>query len=208
MTILWGKDSQVFCGAEKVSNPLGSLNSPAMLAKAGRDYGSDEQGCRRIAAQPAGKPSGLSSRLRLAAQCENGAGRDPERLISPEKLSTNSQRCSPDLTVPIRPSLRSEQELPQSIAGIAGDGNREGSAGTAPMPVEIGQTRARRGSSVEAGTNFPRVYSAWIDDFSDDLYQFAGPGYTHKSTFNERVAEIALCGFILLALIGLLAGKI
>ena len=54
----------------------------------------------------------------------------------------------------------------------------------------------------------PRVYSAWIDDFSDDLYQFAEPSYTPRSTFSERVAEIALCGFIVLALIGVLAGKI
>jgi len=52
----------------------------------------------------------------------------------------------------------------------------------------------------------PRVYSAWIDDFSDDLYQFAEPSYTPRSTFSERVAEIALCGFILLALIGVIAG--
>ena len=47
----------------------------------------------------------------------------------------------------------------------------------------------------------PRVYSAWIDDFSDDLYQFAEPSYTPRSTFSERVAEIALCGFILLAVV-------
>ena len=48
--------------------------------------------------------SGLSSRLRLAAQCENGAdggsmppSRDPERLISPENFipkSTFSERVA------------------------------------------------------------------------------------------------------------------
>ena len=53
----------------------------------------------------------------------------------------------------------------------------------------------------------PRVYSAWIDK-DEHLYEFSEPGYTPRSTFSERVAEIALCGFILLALISLLAGKI
>jgi len=53
----------------------------------------------------------------------------------------------------------------------------------------------------------PRVYSAWIDDYSDDLYQFAEPSYTPRSTFSERVAEIALGGFILLAVVCGLAAK-
>ena len=53
----------------------------------------------------------------------------------------------------------------------------------------------------------PRVYSAWIDDLSDDLYQFAEPSYTPRSTFSERVAEIALGGFILLAVVCGLAAK-
>ena len=138
MSLLWGKDSQVSCADDPKAEAFserqvghGPITScPGAMGERGEAASvSDETVWNR---QRAGKPSGLSSRLRLAAQCE------------------------------------------------------------------------KAGSSSGA----PRVYSAWIDDFSDDLYQFAEPSYTPKSTFSERVAEIALCGFILLALIGLLAGKI
>ena len=71
---------------------------------------------------------------------------------------------------------------------------------------EDGDARKAHGAGVEilhvsSPCNSPRVYSAWIDDFSDDLYLNAEPGYTPRSTFSERVAEIALCGFILLAVV-------
>ena len=77
---------------------------------------------------------------------------------------------------------------------------------------EDGDARKAHGAGVEilhvsSPCNSPRVYSAWIDDFSDDLYLSAEPSYTPRSTFSERVAEIALGGFILLAVVCGLAAK-
>jgi len=64
-----------------------------------------------------------------------------------------------------------------------------------------------RGRGVGSSPDYPRVYRRFADEY-DDLYLSAEPSYRPKSTFSERVAEISLCGFILLALISLLAGKI
>jgi len=54
--------------------------------------------------------------------------------------------------------------------------------------------------------NTPRVYSAWIDE-DEHIYEFSEPSYTPRSSFSERVAEIALGGFILLAVVCGLAAK-
>ena len=122
--------------------------------------------------------SGLNSNS-VRIQSEKAGRPRPPR---PEKFDAPSSQERRPLFQPIEGGW-------QAIAASVSDAN--------PRKVPDAVNENGRGASIQS----PRVYSAWIDDYSDDLYQCAEPSYTPRSTFSERVAEIALGGFILLAVV-------